>query len=60
MSVEHLAPAVLGSVVEFTGILEKVDGREVWCRFEARVGEQVIALGRTGQRIINKSDLMPI
>ena len=54
LSIEHLSPALLGSRVHFTGMLEEVKGREVWCSFEARVGERLIAKGRTGQKILNK------
>lgn len=55
LSVEHLSPAVLGSEVVFTGVLEEVKGNEVWCSFEARVGERLVARGRTGQKIIDKA-----
>jgi predicted thioesterase len=54
LSVEHVSPALLGSEVVFTGILEEIEGREIWCSFEARVGERLIARGRTGQKIIDK------
>ena len=54
LSIEHLYPAPLGSVVHFTATLESVKGNEVYCTWEAFANGETIARGRTGQRIIDK------
>ncbi|MFK7924330.1 MAG: thioesterase family protein [Bacteroidia bacterium] len=55
ISIEHLAPAVLGEQVTITASLIEVTGRSIECVFEARVAERLIAKGKTGQKIINKA-----
>jgi predicted thioesterase len=53
VSVEHLAPAVVGTEVEFVATLESVEGNTVVCRYEARDGEKIIARGRQTQKILD-------
>lgn len=55
ISVEHLAPAPLGCTVHFSAILLQVEGNRVRCRYEARVGDQLIARGEQEQRILLRS-----
>jgi fluoroacetyl-CoA thioesterase len=52
VSVEHLAPAPLGSTVVFTAHLLAVVGNRVDCRWEAHRGETLIAHGEQVQRIL--------
>lgn len=52
LTVEHHAPAFEGETVEFQAIFEQLNGAELLCRVEARVGERLVATGRTGQRIV--------
>ncbi|MFN0275556.1 MAG: thioesterase family protein [Chitinophagales bacterium] len=54
IEVTHHAPAMIGEVVDFYAKLEEVNGHEVICSFEARVGERKIASGKTGQKILKK------
>lgn len=55
--VEHHAPAFIGEEVRFTAIIEKLERNEVICLFSAKVGERLIATGKTGQKIIKKQKL---
>ncbi len=55
VSVEHVGPALLGSLVRFTAILLDVRDNRVRCRYEAHVGERMIARGEQEQRILQKS-----
>ncbi len=52
VSVEHLAPAPLGSTVVFTAELLAVVGNRVDCRWEARLGNTLVAHGEQVQRIL--------
>lgn len=54
LSIQHLAPAPLGSRVLITATLTEVKGNEVICNWEARANGQLIAKGDQGQRIIRK------
>ena len=57
VSVEHLAPAKQGSTVDFTATVLSLQGHEIICSYEARIGDRVIATGRQGQKILTKEKL---
>ena len=57
LEIEHHGPAFAGETVEFTAAYLGFEGRELLCRLTARVGERLVATGRTGQRIISESKL---
>lgn len=57
LHVDHASPALVGSEVIFTAILDAVEGNSVICSFEAKVGERLIAKGRTGQKILKRTKL---
>ena len=54
ISVEHHSPAPLGSMVTFEAILLEVSGNKVRCRYQAFVGERLIARGEQEQRILER------
>ena len=57
LSVEHKSPAFIGEEVIFTAWVDHIDGNELTCFFEARVDSRLIAMGRTGQKILRKEKL---
>ncbi|GIV34430.1 MAG: hypothetical protein KatS3mg031_1965 [Chitinophagales bacterium] len=57
VSVEHLAPALIGETVEFEAILESVRGNEVICTYTARTRDKLIARGRQIQKVLKKEKL---
>lgn len=57
LNVEHISPALLGSNVKFTAVVDKIEGNTIICSFEATVGARVIAKGQTGQKILKKEKL---
>ncbi len=60
VNIEHHAPALLGECVKFTAILTEVHQNNVYCTFEAKVGDRLIASGSTGQKVLKKSKLTEI
>lgn len=52
--VEHHAPALVGTKIDFTAILDKVEKNEIICSFRAHAGDRLIATGKTGQKILKK------
>ena len=52
IQIQHLSPALIGNRVDFTPPLDSVEGHEIICSFVARVGERIIATGKTGQKIL--------
>lgn len=57
ITVNHKSPAFVGEEIVFLGKVEAITGHELICTFEARVGDRLIADGRTGQKIFNKEKL---
>ena len=57
LEIEHQTPAFLGEMVTYTGIFDEQMGNAVICKFEAHVGERLIATGRTGQKILMKDKI---
>lgn len=52
--VNHLKPAFPGETITFVGRIEYIERNEVICSFEAKVGDRLIATGKTGQKILKK------
>lgn len=57
LHIEHLSPALLGSNVKFTAVIDKITGNTIICTFEAKANDRLIAKGQTGQKILKKDKL---
>jgi fluoroacetyl-CoA thioesterase len=57
ITVYHKAPALVGEEILFVGRVDTIIGNEIVCSFEARVGDRLIADGKTGQKIFDKEKL---
>lgn len=60
LSIDHLAPALVGSEIEITATLVHVTGNNVHCTFEAKHNQRVLARGTQTQKILLKSKLSDI
>ncbi len=57
VNVKHLSPALIGETVLFEVTLDELKGNEVNCSFIAKIGNRIIAEGRTGQKILLKEKI---
>ena len=57
VSVQHKSPALVEQEVVYTATVKSLNGNEIVCSFEARVGERLIATGETGQKILPKEKI---
>jgi fluoroacetyl-CoA thioesterase len=57
LNIQHVGAALIGSEVIFTATIIKIEGHEVICSFEAKVGDRLIARGEQGQKILKKEKL---
>jgi fluoroacetyl-CoA thioesterase len=57
VSIDHSSPAFVGEEIVFIGKIETINQHELICTFEARVGQRLIASGRTGQKILKKDKI---
>ena len=60
LNIEHHRPAFLGEEVEVKATLEEINGHEVVCAIEVKVGETVVASGKTGQKIMPREKINQI
>jgi predicted thioesterase len=57
LHIEHQSPACAGDRVTLVATVEKIEKNELLCTLEARVGDRLIATGRTGQKMLKKEKL---
>ncbi len=57
LNINHKGPAFEGDVIEIKAIISEAVGNNVICRFEAKVGDRLVADGETGQKILKKEKL---
>jgi fluoroacetyl-CoA thioesterase len=57
LSIEHKSPAFVGEEITFTASVETIIKNELICVIEARVGERIIATGKTGQKMLKREKL---
>ncbi|MBF9238154.1 hypothetical protein I2I05_12185 [Hymenobacter sp. BT683] len=57
LAIRHHAPAFAGETVTLTATFDVLDGANLRCAVEARVGPRLVATGHTGQRIVSRARL---
>ncbi|HWA33492.1 MAG TPA: hypothetical protein VG737_05155 [Cyclobacteriaceae bacterium] len=58
--IDHKAPAFVGEELVVTATVDDADSREFICLIEARVGNRLIATGKTGQKMLKKNRLKDV
>jgi fluoroacetyl-CoA thioesterase len=57
LTIEHKNPAFVGEEIVFTGKIEQINGHELICSVDAYVGLRLIAIAKTGQKILKKEKI---
>jgi fluoroacetyl-CoA thioesterase len=57
LSIEHRSPAFVGEEINYSAEVHQINGHELICLYEARVGARIIATGKTGQKILKKDKI---
>ena len=60
LTIYHKSPAKLGETVHIVAEVESFERNELICRYQAKVGDRLIAEGQTGQKILSKEKLAQI
>ena len=60
LTIDHKNPAFVGEEILYTGWVDQLHGNELTCFYEARVGERLVAVGKTGQKIIPRTKINDI
>lgn len=57
LTIEHQSPALLGQKVDFEAEIIELSGNKINCKYTAKVGDRVVAIGTQGQKILPKQKL---
>ena len=60
ISIDHKSPALENEMLRIDSCVEKLDGHELICSYQVKVGDRIIAEGRTGQKILKKEKIEKI
>ncbi len=60
LHIDHKSPAFVGEEIEFRAIVESINGATMTCYIEAKVGDRLIAVGKTGQKMLTRDKLKAI
>lgn len=57
LSIDHKGPAFVGEAIVFSAWVDQINGNELICFYEAHVNDRLIAMGKTGQKILRREKL---
>lgn len=57
LSIDHRNPAFVGEELHITATVAQLNGNELICDILVKVGDRIIATGKTGQRMLKKERL---
>ncbi len=57
LAIDHKSPAMIGDEVVVMASIASIIRNEVVCDIEVRVGSRLVAVGRTGQKILKKDKI---
>jgi fluoroacetyl-CoA thioesterase len=60
LSIDHKSPAFVGEEIIFVATVVKIEKNELTCMIEAKTGNQLIATGTTGQKMLKKDKLKQV
>jgi fluoroacetyl-CoA thioesterase len=55
--IDHKGPAFVGDEVCVFSSVMKIERNEILCYYEAKVGDRLVAMGETGQKILKKEKI---
>ncbi len=60
LQIEHKSPAFVGEVVNLEARVMSFEKNELICAIKVVVGDRLVALGKTGQKIMSKDKITQI
>lgn len=60
LSIDHRGPAFVGEEITFTAWFDHMDDHELICSYEAKVKDRLIAVGKTGQKILKREKIVKL
>ncbi len=60
LTIDHRGPAFVGEEIIFSAWVDEINHLELICSYEAKVDDRIIALGKTGQKILKREKISKI
>jgi len=57
LSIDHKGPAFVNEEVVFEAWVDSIERNELICHYQARVGARLVAIGKTGQKILKNEKI---
>ena len=57
IEIDHKSPAFVNEEVQIEATIEAIDGHEIVCQVKVTIDTRLVAVGRTGQKILKKEKL---
>jgi fluoroacetyl-CoA thioesterase len=57
LTIEHRGPAFVGESLTLEATVESMTGNELICTYVARVGDRLVATGKTGQKLLKREKI---
>ena len=58
LSIDHKSPAFVGEELKIVATIEDIERNELICSIEATCDNRIVAIGKTGQKMLKKDKLM--
>ena len=60
VTIDHRGPAFVGEEIIITACVDTIYNHELICSYEAKVHDRIIAVGKTGQKILKRNKIAAI
>jgi fluoroacetyl-CoA thioesterase len=60
LTIEHKGPAFVGESICIEACVDILEGNELICSYEAKVNDRLVAVGKTGQKILKREKLIKL
>jgi fluoroacetyl-CoA thioesterase len=60
LAIEHKSPAFPGERIRIQAVVSTLEKNELICNYTVNVGERLIAVGQTGQKVLKKEKIMKV
>ncbi|MGK7388735.1 MAG: thioesterase family protein [Candidatus Cyclobacteriaceae bacterium M2_1C_046] len=57
LTIDHQGPAFIGDELDLLATVKELNGNEIICTIEVKVGDRLVATGETGQKVLLKEKL---
>ena len=57
LTINHKSPALIGNEIIITAEVVEINGNELICSYVAKVEDRIVAIGKTGQKVLKKEKI---